>query len=198
MGNFDNDREKNVEWLGKLQDYFAEYQSLPSYRYMQDLLGIRSKEKIGNFISLLKEEGFLDQAPDKKLIPTDKFFELTLSDTSVQAGAMTQMVGEGGTSVNIQRALIKKPSVTEIITVKGNSMIDEHIADGDKVIVEKRQFANVGDIVVANINDEQTVKFLGYEDGQYVLIPANKNFKTIRPKEPFQVYGVVVGLYRTY
>lgn len=197
MGNFDNDREKNLEWLGKLQDYFAEYQSLPSYRYMQDLLGIRSKEKIGNFISLLKEEGFLDLAPDKKLIPTDRFFEVTLSDTTVQAGTMTQMMGDGGTTVNLQRVLIKKPSVTEIITVRGNSMIDEHIADGDKVIVEKRPLANVGDIVVAILNDEQTVKTLGKENGEYVLIPANKNFQTIRNKK-FEIFGVVKGLYRTY
>src|SRR6476469_4451729 len=141
MVDFDKDREKNLEWLGKLQDYFAEYHSLPSYRYMQDLLGIRSKEKIGNFISLLKEEGFLDQAPDKKLMPMDRFFELTLSDTTVQAGVMTQMMGDGGTTVNLQRVLIRKPSVTEIITVRGNSMIDAHIADGDKVIVEKRPLA---------------------------------------------------------
>lgn len=197
MGNFDTDKDKNLEWLGKLQDYFAEYQSLPSYRYMQDLLGIRSKEKIGNFISLLKEEGFLDQAPDKKLMPTDRFFELTLSDTTVQAGVMTQMMGDGGTTVNLQRVLIKKPSVTEIITVRGNSMIDEHIADGDKVIVEKRPLANVGDIVVAILNDEQTVKILGKENGEYVLIPANKNFQTIRNKK-FEIFGVVKGLYRTY
>lgn len=197
MGNFDTNKDKNLEWLGKLQDYFAEYQSLPSYRYMQDLLGIRSKEKIGNFISLLKEEGFLDQAPDKKLMPTDRFFELTLSDTTVQAGVMTQMMGDGGTTVNLQRVLIKKPSVTEIITVRGNSMIDEHIADGDKVIVEKRPLANVGDIVVAILNDEQTIKILGKENGEYVLIPANKNFQTIRNKK-FEIFGVVKGLYRTY
>ncbi|HSI42975.1 MAG TPA: S24 family peptidase [Methylotenera sp.] len=197
MGNFDNDREKNLEWLGKLRDYFAEFQSLPSYRYMQDLLGIRSKEKIGNFISLLKDEGFLDLAPDKKIIPTDRFFEVTLSDTTVQAGTMTQMMGDGGTTVNLQRVLIKKPSVTEIITVRGNSMIDEHIADGDKVIVEKRPLANVGDIVVAILNDEQTVKTLGKENGEYVLIPANKNFQTIRNKK-FEIFGVVKGLYRIY
>jgi repressor LexA len=164
---------------------------------MQDLLGIRSKEKIGNFISLLKDEGFLDLAPDKKLIPTDRFFEVTLSDTTVQAGTMTQMMGDGGTTVNLQRVLIKKPSVTEIITVRGNSMIDEHIADGDKVIVEKRPLANVGDIVVAILNDEQTVKTLGKENGEYVLIPANKNFQTIRNKK-FEIFGVVKGLYRTY
>ena len=108
------------------------------------------------------------------------------------------MYSEGGVYTNIHSELVKKPSITEVIPVKGNSMIDEHIADGDMVVVEKRSFANIGDIVVAIINDEQTIKFLGIENNQFVLIPANKNFKTIRPKQDFQIFGVVKGLYRTY
>ena len=198
MLGFDNEQEKSLERLGKLQDYFAEYHSLPSYRYMQDLLGIKSKETIGKFIAKLKEEKFLDEAPDKKLIPSERFFELPISNNTVQAGALTQIYSEGGNHINIQNELVKRPSITEVIPVRGNSMIDENIADGDMVVIEKRPFANVGEIVVAVINDEQTIKFLGKENNQYVLIPANKNFQTIRPKEPFQIFGVVIGLYRTY
>ena len=198
MLGFDNQYEKSLERLGKLRDYFAEYQALPSYRYMQDLLGIKSKETIGKFIAKLKEENFLDEAPDKKLIPGERFFEVIQSNNTVQAGQLTQMYSEGGVYTNIHNELVKRPSITEVIPVKGNSMIDEHIADGDMVVVEKRSFANVGDIVVAIINDEQTIKILGRENNQFVLIPANKNFKTIRPKQDFQIFGVVKGLYRTY
>lgn len=195
---FDNQQEKSLERLGKLRDYFAQYHALPSYRYMQDLLGIKSKETIGKLIAQLKEENFLDEAPDKKLIPGKRFFEVIQSNNTVQAGQLTQMYSEGGVYTNIHSELVKKPSITEVIPVKGNSMIDEHIADGDMVVVEKRSFANIGDIVVAIINDEQTIKFLGIENNQFVLIPANKNFKTIRPKQDFQIFGVVKGLYRTY
>ena len=198
MLGFDNEQEKNLERLGKLRDYFAEYRSLPSYRYMQGLLGIRSKETIGKFIAKLKEENFLEEAPDKKLIPSERFFELHLSNNSVQAGSFTQIFNEGGHYISIDRILVKKPSVTEIVPVKGNSMKDKGLLDGDNVIVEKRAFADIGDIVVAIVNDEQTIKTLEKENGQYILVPANKNFEVIRPKEPFGIYGVVTGSFRTY
>ena len=198
MLGFDNEPEKNLERLGKLRDYLAEYRSLPSYRYMQGLLGIKSKETIGKFIAKLKEENFLEEAPDKKLIPSERFFELYISNNSVQAGGFTQILSEGGNYISIDRILVKKPSVTEIVPVKGNSMKDKGLLDGDNVIVEKRAFADIGDIVVAIVNDEQTIKTLEKENGQYILVPANKNFEVIRPKEPFGIYGVVTGSFRTY
>src|SRR5687768_4014120 len=105
MLGFDNQQEKSRERLGKLRDYFAEYQALPSYRYMQDLLGIKSKETIGKFIAKLKEENFLDEAPDKKLIPGKRFFEVAQSNNTVQAGQLTQMYSEGGVYTNIHSEL---------------------------------------------------------------------------------------------
>lgn len=197
MLGFDNEQEKSLERLGKLQDYFAQYHSLPSYRYMQDLLGIKSKETIGKFIAKLKEEKFLDEAPDKKLIPSERFFERHLSNNAAQAGGFTQILSDGGEYISIDRVLVKKPSVTEIVPIKGNSMKDKGLIDGDSAVVEKRN-AILGDIVVAVINDVQTVKTLGRENGQFILVPANENFKTIRPKEPFEIFGVVIGSFRTY
>lgn len=198
MVGFDIQQEKSLERLANLRDYFAEYRTLPSYRYMQGLLGIRSKETIGKFIAKLKEENFLDEAPDKKLMPGERFFERHLSNNSVQAGGFTQILSEGGDYISIDRVLVKKPSVTEIVPVKGNSMKDKGLLDGDKAVVEKRAFAIIGDIVVAIVNDEQTIKTLERENGQYILVPANKNFEIIRPKEPFGIYGVVTGSFRTY
>jgi repressor LexA len=77
-------------------------------------------------------------------------------------------------------------------------MIDAGIVPGDVVIVEKRPMANVGDIVVAIINNEFTLKTLGREGNQFVLIPANKDYPVIRPKEQFEIFGVVVGQFRKY
>ena len=85
-----------------------------------------------------------------------------------------------------------------LITVKGDSMIDAGILGGDIVVVEKRISANVGDIVVAIIDNEFTLKRLDKEKGRIVLRPENKAYPVIRPKGDAEIFGVVVGLFRKY
>lgn len=198
MNDFSQAHESDIEKLGQLQDYFANYRSLPSYSYMQQLLNMRSKDTISKLVSRLKLMGFLDVAPDKKLSPGRRFFERSLSNTTVQAGAFTASHIDGGDYITIDEHLVKKPSITELIPVVGDSMKDLGIMDGDIVVVEKRSFANLGDIVVAIIDDKFTIKTLGKEKDSYVLIPANKDFEIIRPKEQFSIYGVVAGQFRSY
>lgn len=198
MTDFNQVHESDIEKLGQLRDYFAHHRSLPSYSYMQQLLNMKSKETISKLIARLKLMGFLDTAPDKKLSPGKRFFERPLSNSTVQAGAFTASYNEGGDYITIDEHLVKKPSITELIPVAGDSMKDLGILDGDTVIVERRPFANLGDIVVAIIDDKFTIKTLGKEKGMFVLIPANKNFEIIRPKEQFSIYGVVAGQFRSY
>jgi repressor LexA len=85
-----------------------------------------------------------------------------------------------------------------LITVKGDSMIDAGIHPRDVVVVEKRVAANVGDIVVAIIDNEFTLKRLDREKGRIVLWPENKAYPVIRPKGDAEIFGVVVGLFRKY
>ena len=77
-------------------------------------------------------------------------------------------------------------------------MIDAGIVPGDVVIVEKRQLANVGDMVVAIVDNEFTLKTLGREGREFVLLPANKAYPVIRPKGQLEIFGVVVGQFRKY
>jgi repressor LexA len=198
MDDFNQAQESDLEKLGELRDYFANYRTLPSYSYMQQLLNIRSKETIFKLIARLKLMGFLELAPDKKLSPGKRFFERPLSANTVQAGSFTASYNQGVDYITIDEHLVKKPSLTELIPVTGDSMKDLGILDGDIVVVEKRPLANIGDIVVAIIDDRFTIKTLGKERDLYVLIPANKDFEIIRPKEQFGIYGVVVGQYRSY
>jgi repressor LexA len=100
-------------------------------------------------------------------------------------------------AVSIDRHLIPHPSRTVLITVKGDSMVDAGILSGDVVIVEKRSNAKAGDIVVAIVGNEFTVKRLHREKGRFVLRPENKAYPTIRPPE-LEVFGVVVGQFRIY
>lgn len=198
MDDFNQVQELDLEKLGKLRDYFASYRTLPSYSYMQQLLNLRSKETIYKLIARLKLMGFLDTAPDNKLSPGKRFFERHLSNATVQAGALTNAYVEGGDYISIDEQLVKKPSITELVPVKGDSMKDLGILDGDTVVIQKRPTANEGQIVVAIIDNKFTIKTLGKVNGKFVLIPANPDFEVIRPKEMFEIYGVVVGQYRGY
>jgi repressor LexA len=100
--------------------------------------------------------------------------------------------------LSIDEFLVSHPSRTILITVKGDSMIDAGIHAGDVVVVEKRVAANVGDIVVAILDNEFTLKRLDRERGRLVLKPENKAYPVIRPKGDAEIFGVVVGLCRKY
>ena len=77
-------------------------------------------------------------------------------------------------------------------------MIDAGIFQDDVVIIEKKQTANIGDIVVAIVDNEYTLKTLGREGKEFVLYPANRAFPTIRPQGHLEIFGVVVGQFRKY
>ena len=77
-------------------------------------------------------------------------------------------------------------------------MIEAGIHDGDVAVVEKRNLANVGDIVVAIVDNEFTLKTLDRERGKYILRPANPAYPIIRPQGTLEIFGVLIGLIRKY
>lgn len=189
---------KDNKYLGKLQDYYAEHKTLPSYSAIATLLGFKSKSAVIFLVARFRKSGLLDSAPDKRLKPGKKFFERNLSDNTVQAGLPMPAFNESSESLNIDNYLIDEPSNTVLITVKGDSMIDAGILNGDVVIVKRTSKANLDDIVVANIDGEFTLKTLGRVNGEYVLIPANKDYPVIKPEESFEIFGVMSGLFRKF
>ena len=145
----------------------------------------------------LKGEGFVESTPDRRLKPGKRFFERPLAE-SVRAGAPSPAADTGPEGLSIDEHLVAHPSKTVLITVKGDSMIDAGIHPGDIVIVEKRASANIGDIVIAIIDNDFTLKRLYRERGRIVLKPENKAYPVIRPKGELEIFGVVVGLFRKY
>ncbi|MCI0450588.1 MAG: transcriptional repressor LexA [Chlorobi bacterium] len=95
---------------------------------------------------------------------------------------------------------VEKPGRTSgtmfAVTVRGDSMIEKRIVEKDKLIVRKQNTANDGDIVVALLDDEVTVKLFKKNGGRPYLQPANSRYDPIR--KPFKILGIVVGLLRDY
>ncbi|MFA6015113.1 MAG: LexA family transcriptional regulator [Gallionellaceae bacterium] len=187
----------DANYLAKLQDYYADNNVLPPYSTIMSLLGFKSKSPVAALIARLKLLGFLESTPEKRLKPGRRFFERPIFD-SVQAGAPRQAEDSRYDTITIDEYLVAHPSNTVLINVKGDSMIDAGIMPGDTVVVEKRGPANIGDMVIAIVDNEFTLKTLGSEKGKFVLLPANPAYPVIRPKGDLEIFGIVVGQFRKY
>jgi len=189
---------KDADYLAKLQDYYADWKSIPSYTKLCDVFGIASKSWVKTILDRLAKADFIQRTPDGDWVPTRQFFARPLAESSVQAGMPVSVTATQGEYFVIDELLIESPSKTTLIPVKGDSMIDAGIHEGDIAVVEKRTMANIGDIVVAIVDNEFTLKTLDKERGQFILRPSNQAYPVIRPQGSLEIYGVLVGLIRKY
>jgi SOS regulatory protein LexA len=187
-----NDRS----YLNSLQDYYARHRALPSYASIGDLLGLRSKSSVAALVARLKLAGFVESTPDRRLAPTRRFFERPVAASAVQAGLPNAVDDAAADALTIDDYLIEHPSRTVLVRVKGDSMIDAGILEGDLVVVEKRSSARRGDIVIAIVDSQFTLKRLDLERGRFILRPENKAYPVIRPDAALEIFGVMVGLVR--
>jgi repressor LexA len=187
-----NDRS----YLEALQDYYARHRALPSYASIGSLLGLKSKSSVAALVARLKLAGYLESTPDRRLAPTRRFFARPLADASVRAGLPERIEDSAADALTIDDYLIEHPSQTVLVRVKGDSMIDAGILDGDLVVVEKQPTAKKGDIVVAIVDGQFTLKRLDVDRGQFILRAENQAYAPIRPDGTLEVFGVMVGLVR--
>jgi repressor LexA len=189
--NYDN------EYLAALQDYYAEHRLIPSYAAISALLGFRAKNAAAALVTRLEEAGYIRKTPDKRLTPTERFFERPRSLATVRAGMPEAALDESSDMVSLDMLLVKTPSKTFFVPIKGDSMMDAGLLEGDTAICERSQHAKPGDIVVAFVGNELTIKTLVKERDRYVLRPENKGYPVLRP-DPLEILGVVTGSFRTY
>jgi SOS regulatory protein LexA len=183
-------------YLEKLQDYYARNQVLPSYAAIGKLIGLKSTSSVSAFLHRLKAEGYVETTA-RRLRPNARFFERPLMQSRVAAGLPSRADDGPSEGLAIDAHLVRHPSRTFLITVKGDSMVDAGLMPGDTVIVEKSATADDGAIVVALVDDAYTVKRLVRENRRYVLKPENKAYPVLRP-DSIEIAGVVVGSFRKY
>jgi len=191
-----NQKPIEPEYLEKLQDYYADHRVIPSYSVLATLWGVSAKSWVAECVKRFEEAGYLDWTPDKQLKPGKRFFERRLADSAVQAGLPNAAASDGHELMTIDDYVVPNPSKTVLIRVKGDSMIDAGIHEGDLLVVEVQSHANPGEIVVAIVDNEFTVKYLQKERNDYVLKPANKAYPVIRPRGRMEIFGVMAGLVR--
>ena len=184
--------------LATLRNYYAENRVLPSYARLMGLLGFASKSAIKKVLERLEAAGMLQRSEDGDWAPTERFFERAIADLPVAAGMPIAATDSGSDLMTIDRFLIPRPAETVLVRVKGDSMTGAGIHSGDLAVVERCSQAKPGDIVVAVVDDEFTLKTLGRDKNGYHLLPANPDFPVIRPSGKLEIFGILVGLVRKY
>jgi len=162
-----NDRS----YLSALQDYYTRHHAFPSYSSIGTLLGLRSKSSVAALVARLKLGGYIESTPDRRIAPTRRFFERPLAEAPVHAGLPNPVDDAPADALTIDDYLIDRPSQTVLVRVKGDSMIDAGIFEGDLVVVEKQMIARRGDIVIAIADYQFTLKRVDLERGQFIMLP---------------------------
>ncbi len=169
---------------------------MPTYSEMLTLFGFKSKNAVAKLVEKMIDAGIVVKDSLGKLLPTAQFDSMPLLG-SVKAG-FPSAVDEVLETLNLEDYLVRKKRETYMVEVDGDSMIDEHICDGDIVIAERTNVARNGDIVIANIDGEFTMKYLRTDGKKSWLEPANKKFKPMYPKHSLAVVAIIRGVIRKY
>ena len=186
-------------YLGKLQDYYAQERIIPSITELSALWNGKARSWTHQIVQRLKEEGFLENAPGGRARPGPRFFERTVGH-AVRAGIPQQAADVQPELLRIDDYLIENPSQTILFPVKGDSMIDLGILEGDMVIIERSNSPSTGQVVLAIVDNEFTLKVLAKDKRGYYLEARNhsrtQDYPPIRPEQELEIYGLYVGLIR--
>lgn len=193
------------EKLNSVLKYISKYQKEndypPSVREICAELEIKSTATAQYYLNKLIERGDLNKQSDKKRsISVNRENEMVAHAVplvgTVTAGIPILAVEnlEGYYPVPEE---FTNPEDLFMLRVKGNSMLNAGILDGDKIIVRKQETASNGEIVVAYFDDSATVKRFFVRNGKYILHPENEEFSDIVLDE-VQILGKVTGLIRKF
>jgi repressor LexA len=192
------------EILDYLGEFIQQHGYAPSLEEIGRRFGLSSLATVHKHLTNLQEKGFIRRAWNRsrsvELVPTrggGRAVELPLLGF-VAAGVPIEAVATAE-SIAVPEDLVGKRD-TYVLKVRGDSMIDEQIRDGDFVIVEDRKTAENGEMVIALLGgSDVTLKKLFREDGRIRLQPANPAMRPLLvTPEQLQIQGVVVGIMRKY
>ena len=188
----------------KLENFYRENKRMPTYSEMLKLFNFKSKNAVARIVEKLKEAGLVAKDHLGRLMPTETFGEIPKLGL-VKAGFPSE-VEELQDTINLDDFLVGNKSLTYMLEVDGDSMIDAHIEKGDMVLVEKTNQAKDGEIVIAEVDGEFTMKYFHrsavFTAGKMIekvwLEPANKNFKPIFPTQSLNVIAKLKAVIRKY
>ncbi len=197
------DRQK--ELLQYIIKQVREHNLPPSISEMATFLKVKSKNAVAKLLTALEDQGFIKTSGKARGIEILDALGQSLEKGlvrvpilgNIQAGSPHLAEEQVEDWINLPQTLIKNRRDVFLLRVRGDSMINAGIYEGDLVIVRPTQDVKNNDIVVALLHDEATVKrFIQIKNRSY-LKAENPEYKNIYPKEEWMVQGKVVGVIRS-
>ncbi len=185
------------EYKNKIFSFYERQKRMPSYAEIMSLLGFKSKNAVYKLVNKLIDAGVMNKDDSGRLTPTSLSQDVKLLGL-VEAGIPTIAEEETLDTLNLDSYLIKNRMASYLLEVKGDSMIEEGIKEGDLVIVERRDDPKDGDIVIAEVDGGWTMKYFRKKGNSVFLEPANKKYKPIYPENDMKISAVVKGVIRKY
>jgi SOS regulatory protein LexA len=186
-------------YKNKIISFYKQNKRMPVYTEIMKLLNFKSKNAVAKVIDKLIGEGVLDKDSSGHLIPNKMIGEIPLLGL-VEAGFPTVAEEINLDMINLDDYLISNKDSSYMLEVKGESMIDAGIHEGDMVIAEKvgKKEVRDGDIVIALVDGGWTMKYYRNRLGKIFLEPANKDFSNIYPERELEIAAIVKGVVRKY
>ena len=183
------------ERLDQVKRFYRKYNRLPSYSEMLHIFKLASKKAIHDIVHKWVDEGIL-KIEDNKLAPASSFFGLPLFGI-IKAG-FPIMADENKQYLSLDEYLIEDPTTSFLLKVSGDSMINVGIFDGDVVIIARTKNALPGDIVLAEIDKEWTLKIYKHDRLKKTdyLEAANPKYPPFYPRQELMIHGIVKGVVR--
>ena len=197
---------KQLAILVAIRDFRVRNGYSPTMQELADQLDV-SKVTIFEHVEALERKRLLVRARNKarslEVSPTVKLPDEAKPASfpivgTIAAGRPIEAIDNGRETLDLETLFMTRHG-TYVLRVKGNSMIDDHIMDGDYVIIERREQARDGETVVALLEDGQaTLKRYFKERGRIRLQPANAAMSPIYVDKDMKIQGVLIGVLRTY
>ena len=177
--------------------FYRQKRRMPSFSEIAEISGFQSKNAVYKLVNKLEKMKVLERDDKGRLIALSIAVPVKLLGT-VEAGFPSPAEEELADNLSLDNLLIQNPEATFLLKVSGDSMSEAGILPGDMVLVDKGEQPKSGDIVIAEVDGEWTMKYLKKRGESVALVPANPKYHPIKPKKELKIAGVVTAVVRKY
>lgn len=198
--------EKQEAVLKFIEKYQLKHGASPTIREMRERFHVSSDNSILKHLKALSEKGYIEKNDTPRGIKVLDSVKKRLESETIKLPLLGYVPAGGPVLTeefveswyDVGQDIVKKADNYFLLRVTGDSMINAGIFDGDLVVVDSKKIVHNGDIVVALVDNQNTVKRYIREEGKIYLKAENPDYENIYPEQDLLIQGVVTALLRYY